>query len=247
MLRKFLAELKRESEYLNWGREIVVEFVSKYALRGETIRVLDLGPGEGADLMNVKETFVSSNVELFGVECYDEYVSNLQQKGVNVCKLNIERERFPFEDKTFDIIIANQILEHTKEIFWILSEISRVLKPGGIAIIGVPNLASFHNRMMLLFGMQPSSIEILGPHVRGFTKKSFEQFVTTNSFFQVLETKGANFYPFPASLANIISNIFPSMSVGLFFCLRRTEKQGTFIEVLQQNFFQTNYFDGTTL
>ncbi|MBI5214823.1 MAG: hypothetical protein HY960_03650 [Ignavibacteriae bacterium] len=75
---------------------------------------------------------------------------------------------------------------------------------------------------------------------------NYEQFAATNSFFHVLETKGANFYPFPVSIAKILSNIFPSMSVGLFFCLRRTQKQGAFVEVLQQNFFQTNYFDGTT-
>ncbi len=246
MLRKFLTELKRESEYLNWGREIVVDLVQRHTLRNANYRVLDLGPGEGADLKNVKAALSPAHVELFGVEYYEEYVTNLQQQGVSVHRLDIERDRFPFHDGTMDIVIANQILEHTKELFWILSEISRVLKPGGIVIIGVPNLASFHNRLMLLFGMQPSSVEILGPHVRGFTKKSFEMFVATNSYFKVVETNGANFYPFPVSLANVLSKNFPSMSVSLFFCLRRTEKSGTFIEVLKQNFFQTNYFDGTT-
>ena len=53
-------------------------------------------------------------------------------------------------------MIANQILEHTKEVFWIWHEIARVLAPQGQLILGVPNLASAHNRLLLLLGRQPT-------------------------------------------------------------------------------------------
>lgn len=64
-------------------------------------------------------------------------------------QLNIERDPLPFADESVDIFMANQVLEHCKEIFWIFSEVSRCLKPGGCFIIGVPNLAALHNRLLL--------------------------------------------------------------------------------------------------
>jgi len=77
-------------------------------------------------------------------------VKHAQQQGIVVHSLDIERDRFPYADASVDLIVANQIIEHTKEIFFIFSEISRVLKTGGLAIIGVPNLGSLHNRIALL-------------------------------------------------------------------------------------------------
>jgi len=143
-----------------------------------------------------------------------------------------------------DLIVANQIIEHTKEIFWIFSEIVRVLKPGGACIVGVPNLASFHNRIALLLGMQPTTIELLGPHVRGITAPSFKNFITYGNYFQVSATTGANFYPFPSPMGTYLAKTFPALSVCLFFILIRTGKNGSFLEVLDDNFYETPFFRG---
>jgi predicted SAM-dependent methyltransferase len=67
-------------------------------------------------------------------------VEELKSLGVSVFALNIERDALPFEDGSVDIVIANQILEHTKELFWIFHQVSRVLPVGGQFIVGVPNL-----------------------------------------------------------------------------------------------------------
>jgi SAM-dependent methyltransferase len=156
----------------------------------------------------------------------------------------VERQKFPFESEFFDVVIANQIVEHTKDLFWIYSEISRVLKPQGYVLTGVPNLASFHNRIALLLGLQPTAIEVLGPHVRGFTAPSFIQFIETDGFFINRAIKGSNFYPFRPAVSRVLSRLFPLMSVGLFFKTQRTSKPGLFIEVLKARFFETAYFAG---
>jgi SAM-dependent methyltransferase len=44
----------------------------------------------------------------------------------------------PLNDKTFDIVVANHILEHIREDRQAMSEIYRVLKTGGVAILQVP-------------------------------------------------------------------------------------------------------------
>jgi SAM-dependent methyltransferase len=164
--------------------------------------------------------------------------------GITVHALDAERSRFPFEGRFFDVVLANPVLEHTKEIFWIASEVSRVLKPGGAFVVGVPNLASLHSRAMLLLGLQPSPIEVLGPHVRGYTKGGLSRFLTAGGFFDLLEVRGANFYPFPPAVAKPLSRVFPTLSVSLFFRCRRTDKEGVFLDVLREHSFETEYFRG---
>jgi SAM-dependent methyltransferase len=247
-MRKFLLKLKAGTEELNYGREVLAQYALEIATGRSELRILDVGLGSAKDLVNIRqrcaEAYPDLKLHLYGFECYPPNVETARKEGIAVFPGNVEADTFPFEDQFFDIVLANQIIEHTKEVFWIYSEVSRVLKPGGYVLTGVPNLASFHNRAALLFGIQPTSIEVLGPHVRGFTAESFVRFLQTDGYFVNEQVKGSNFYPFPPAISRRLSQLFPKMSVGIFFKTRRTEKPGTFIEVLKSRFFETNFYTG---
>jgi SAM-dependent methyltransferase len=183
-------------------------------------------------------------LELHGIECHPPNAKYAAQQGIVVKSLDMERERFPYPDASFDLVVANQIIEHTKEIFFIFSEISRVLKTGGLAIIGVPNLASLHNRVALLLGLQPPAIRVLGPHVRGFTRDALREFFVAGDFFALEDFAGANFYPLPPPTSKWMARLFPGLAVSSFYKLRRTDRRGAFAEVLDQHFFETPYYRG---
>ena len=100
--------------------------------------------------------------------------------------------------------------------------------------------------MILLFGEQPTCIEPLSAHVRGFTKPAFERFVTADGYFRILEVKGTNFYPFPPRLSKVLSELFPTLAVSLFYLIQRTDKEGNFVDVLKSRFFETPYFRGNS-
>ncbi|MGS0997841.1 class I SAM-dependent methyltransferase [Rhodanobacter sp. UC4451_H18] len=51
----------------------------------------------------------------------------------------------PFDDKTFDLVIANHVLEHVDDDLKALTEIYRVLKPGGHAILQTPYSVKLHH------------------------------------------------------------------------------------------------------
>ncbi len=244
MLRRFLFNLKNGTESLNYGREIIAAWGASHVnAHSHPTQLLDVGLGNGHDLLNIQ---AQANIpaHLFGIESYAPYIQAAREKGITIASLDIERERFPFEDQSFDVVVANQILEHTKEIFFIIAEVGRVLKPNGKLIIGVPNLASLHNRIALLLGQQPTTIDVLGPHVRAFTRRSFTHFLETNDYFKVVDFKGSNFYPFPPTLSTRLSRLFPMAAVGSFYLVERTEKRGYFTEILHQQFFETPFFTG---
>lgn len=264
-IRKYFTSLKMGTEHLNYGRNILCEYAIESIMRNKkkNVKILDLGSGIGMDLLNIKESLEcfyknkkvnNFNIELNAIETFSPNLEKLKDKKINTFNCNIENEKLPFKDNSIDIVICNQIIEHTKEIFWIFSEIGRVLKVkdeergGGICIMGVPNLASLHNRIALLFGIQPTSIEILGPHIRGITKKSFINFIETKEFFKVRYVKGSNFYPFKPNLSGILSKLFPTMSVSIFFYIERTSNtNGSFIDILDDNLFETPYYRGNKI
>jgi SAM-dependent methyltransferase len=247
MTRRWLARLKEQHTNLSYGRDIIGRWCGAYigGLNREPVNVLDIGCGRyGADLLNVRDAARGRQVRLFGVEYSAANVEEVRRRGVSAFALDVEHDRLPFEDGCFDIVIANQIVEHVKEIFWVFAEISRVLRPGGLLVVGVPNLASLHNRLLLLGGEQPSTIEPLGPHVRGFTAPALRRLVEADGYFKVMQVKGANFYPFPPPISTALSRLFPTLSVGLFVAARRQQRPGTFLHVLDTRHYETAYFRG---
>lgn len=71
-------------------------------------------------------------------------------------RCNIELERWPFPDALFDTVVCTEVLEHM--IFdpvFVMNEMNRVLLPGGIALITVPNAASDTCLTYLANDMQP--------------------------------------------------------------------------------------------
>lgn len=243
-LYKFLYNLKTENVDLNWGREIIKKWTLEEIEKKDTVvKILDIGIGPGTDLNNIVNS-TSKELELFGIENNKDFIQICEQHKIKIVDINLEKDHWPLSDETFDIIIINQVIEHVKELFWLFSEVSRVAKKNSLIIVGTPNLASLHNRLALLFGQQPTSINPISAHIRGFTAQAFIDFITYNNFFTVKKIVGSNFYPFPRRLSNFLSYLFPKLSVALFFLIKRTDKSGNFIEILNNKDFETPFYRG---
>lgn len=240
MVFEKLRKIKDESVHLNYGREIIAGWFAEYVRSHGRMDILDIGVGQGRDIVKLKE-HAPEGCEFFGVDYYEPNVLESRSKGISVIQMDIEHDALPFPEHRFDVVVANQVLEHTKEVFWIVSEVCRVLKKGGMFIVGVPNLASLHNRLRLLVGRQPTSIKILSEHVRGFTTSAMVEFLTEGGFLRLKDFKGSNFYPFREQTAGYLARLFPQSAVGIFFLLERTEKTGCFGERMKDRFFETKF------
>jgi methionine biosynthesis protein MetW len=227
---------------LNYGRKNIESFLTS---AHKLDVVLDVGAGHGCDLLTARR--INPNAQLHGIEVYDQYVAELKQESITVHQLNLEKDRYPFADESVDVVIVNQVLEHVKELFYIFHEISRIVKVNGRVIVGVPNLASFHNRILLLLGQQPTCIQNYSAHVRGYTRSDLTKFwqYCFPGGYKVTAFKGSNFYPLPAVMANPLARLFPNLAWGIFFCL---EKQKTytnqFVDFTVNNQLETNFFVG---
>lgn len=228
---------------LNYGRHNIKSFLEQ---SGQFDSILDLGAGRGQDLSIAND--VNRDAARHAVEAYQPYVEELRSQGVQVYPMNIEIDSLPFHDESMDVIMCNQLLEHVKEVYWIFHEISRVLRIGGKIILGVPNLASLHNRILLALGKQPTSIQTDSAHVRGYTKGDIIQFLEScfPGGYKLTAFKGSNFYPFPPSIAKPMANLFPSAAWGIFLMFEKTKEYNSqFIEYPIRSKLETNFYTGT--
>ena len=67
--------------------------------------------------------------------CTQYVTSDLDQEGVD---MNFDLTQAPLEDSSFEVVVINHVLEHIPDDKKALSEIYRILSPGGLAIITVP-------------------------------------------------------------------------------------------------------------
>ena len=74
---------------------------------------------------------------------FSEHIKMDVKEGVNVDVVG-SAENIPFPDSTFDGIISTQVFEHLKNPPRVASEIARVLRPGGIFLVTVPQAAELH-------------------------------------------------------------------------------------------------------
>ena len=110
--------------------------------------------------------------------------------------VDCDAEAFPAPDNHFDVVVWNRDLVTLKNAGSALREARRVLRPGGVMILAVPNLAALHNRLLLLAGFQPTTLHIdNGDHVRGFAILSMTRVLERDLGFRVQRMVGIGLAP----------------------------------------------------
>lgn len=184
---------------------------------------LDCGCGDGAFTSEMGKRIGTD--KLFGIDIMEELAQLCKAKGISVYLSNLNKA-FPMESQTFDVVTANQILEHVNDSDGFIQEIHRVLKPGGYAIISTPNLASLPNLFSLILGWQPldawaSDIGAFGNpinkglrksrypgHKRVFTYSALKDVLKYHGF-AIEKAVGVGYYPIPMALSSPASRLDP--------------------------------------
>ena len=120
---KYLKELSDNQIYL---KQRVFDTIQQIFARGlgismENKRLLDMGSADGAFV----ETCKKNEVEAYGIDISDG--------------CNFESDKLPFNEESYDIITMNSVIEHLHNPHNIMSEMRRVLKPGGHLVLITPN------------------------------------------------------------------------------------------------------------
>jgi SAM-dependent methyltransferase len=114
-------------------RRVLVDLLRQVAsAHAGSLRILDYGSGTGGNA-----SAYSSLGLVVGIEPDAAAVRLASVRGgARYCRAS--GTRLPFRPGTFDAVVASDVLEHIEDDRTAISEIARVLRPGGTAIISVP-------------------------------------------------------------------------------------------------------------
>ncbi len=168
-----MSELERlDEQYRAHHREHRAggQFVFGGAERGELFaalvggpgkRVLDLGCRAGA-----LTRFYASGNDVVGVDIDRDALADAAKLGIETVWADVE-ERLPFDDASFDVVVAGEVLEHLRSPERVVAEARRVLRSGGMFVGSVPNFFRLRNRIAFVAGRpldhDPTHLRIFAP------------------------------------------------------------------------------------
>jgi SAM-dependent methyltransferase len=138
---------RRTHEFVYAGKERVELFRDYVGGPGQ--RVLDLGCRYGA----LTRAYAQGN-DVIGVDVDREALAEAAKLGIETRWADVD-EPLPFEDATFDVVVAGELLEHVRDPSGLVAEAKRVLRPAGRFVASVPNAFRLKNRLRFLLGRKP--------------------------------------------------------------------------------------------
>lgn len=172
--------------------DVAFDIISMY--EGKKHAYLDLGCGEGdliARLENEFKVLVGSDIAKNRLKLAKK---KYKSKKISFQFADLDKT-FPYKDSSFDVVTCLGVIEYTFDPYHIMKEAHRIIKPGGILILEVPNIAFLPERLKLLFGLLPSWPDAYGwqgSRLHNFTCGSLYR-LGNESSFEVIKMTGAGF------------------------------------------------------
>jgi methionine biosynthesis protein MetW len=133
-------------------------------------QVLDVGCGTGAVTLIANR---DKNNDVWGIEPDPARAALARERGVNIAGANLDRQ-FVERHASFDVVVLADVLEHVAAPGDFLKLAIAVLKPGGLVLLSVPNVAHWTVRFALLLGRFDYTETGIrdATHLRWFTEKT---------------------------------------------------------------------------
>ncbi len=139
--------------------------------------------------------------------CYYGPAGEVEHKSVQSFECDIdlfdaERDRFPYQDEYFDTVLCCELIEHLpSDPMHMMSEINRILKPGGALVITTPNITSKRAISAILQGYHPGffpayirpsqpGAEVEARHAREYAPREIELLFRDAGFERTLLETG---------------------------------------------------------
>lgn len=200
--------------------DIIQEIYEKNRLAGEKTRVMEIGPGDGRMVMELKKLF--PDVEFYGIN--KEKTHNFHRRDSFILtalkyeifnKEEIEQldlpyivfqeldfgERIPYDENKFDVIFSQNVMSKIKYKFELFNEIMRVLKPAGLSFhTDVTGINVYSKGIVLELRDAFAEFRKRGIDIKLLENKETVRFKKgqTNALFPVTPHQ-----PIPTSLTNI--------------------------------------------
>jgi SAM-dependent methyltransferase len=141
-------------------------------------RVLDLGAGAG----ELTAAAAAAGTEVIGAEVAEAALARARRAHPTLSLQLVPIDGpLPFEDGSFDVVWASEVIEHIADTGAWLSEVRRVMAPRGRLLLTTPS----HGRLRVALGGIERYSEPLGDHLHLYTRRSLGTLLSEFGFGSV--------------------------------------------------------------
>jgi 2-polyprenyl-3-methyl-5-hydroxy-6-metoxy-1,4-benzoquinol methylase len=139
--------------------EKIVHLLEDQDFKGK--RILDLGAGAGYLSKRLYDWLERQGLDAGSIltPC-DLYPEQFQFDKLTCVKSDFN-ERLPFADASFDSVVCMEVIEHIPNQLQLMSEMARLVKPGGKLIVTTPNVLNINARLRYLINGTMPLFDIL--------------------------------------------------------------------------------------
>ena len=174
-----------------WSNDIdYINKIVEVGMFGSSHSVLDAGTGHGVIADAIAPIVKSINAVDISPIMISEAMANNKYSNVFYSTGNLEKLEFP--NDTFDRIVLRLVLHHLVDTYDnVLSELHRVLKPGGIILIseGLPPNEDTRKRYKEIFSLKESRITFGDNQIESMMSPYFVDIVTTEHIMHNVSTR----------------------------------------------------------
>ena len=218
-------------QYVRTLKELEQILAARVPREPSAVRVLEIGSFLGVLCFALRKVgFQVTAQDIPEFQNNPRLQERYRRAGIASVAANLKRHHFPYPDAHFDLVIMCETLEHLNfNPLPVIKEINRVMRPGGLFYLTVPNQLSAGNRLKLLRGETiQASVEqfyqqldrrlnmIVGLHWREYSKADLFALLEPMGFairrhYFYQEDKRYRYRRLKFSFKDVLGEFFPSL------------------------------------
>lgn len=182
----------RQGRYQAIG-DVLAQESQRFVDAGTRLKLLDVGVWNGISMRYIEPRVPDHQIEYHGVDLKLHAGIYRRTDWASLQEGNLLDGMPHIPSETFDVLICEQVVEHLPTIDVALQTLSRVVKPGGLLILGVPIFPSGVH--LLRKHLVPAMDKLVGTkkvrgHLQAFSRASFERAILKNCDVEILASRG---------------------------------------------------------
>jgi len=187
----------RQARYHAIGEDISRLAAEQQRRTGRPLDMLDVGCGDGISMRYIEVHPGSEHIQFHGVDLFPRGMHRIYKPDLwRLHRADLELGLHNVESNAYDVVVCEQVLEHLHDCDTAVAELVRVLRPGGLLVVGVPIFA--FGAHLVRKHLVPRLDRWLGVkkirgHVQAFSKRTFVKLLEATGELEVEGVRGFRF------------------------------------------------------
>jgi 2-polyprenyl-3-methyl-5-hydroxy-6-metoxy-1,4-benzoquinol methylase len=186
----------RQARYYALGQDVARLASDHHRRHRRPLDLLDVGCDQGIAMRYIEAHPGSEHVRYHGADLFPRGMQRVYKREQwRLTQVDLE-QGLGLDSNAYDVVVCEQVLEHLHKCQHALTELVRVLRPGGLLIVGVPifpfGLHVLRRHLVPRLDRWLNGKKIRG-HVQAFSKRSFLQVLDHTGELEIEEVRGFRF------------------------------------------------------